>query len=95
MSLSIIISWLAIIIIFFVHHSIAASRTKKNWQLNLEDFLKIITSAYGIVSGVNIIYKVATSQHLMVILGNDTITLFVGASVVIWLSLQQMLKPSI
>jgi hypothetical protein len=93
MSQSILISWIVVIVLFIGCRMIITSRLRKNWQLNLEHFLNIITSAYGIVSGSNIIYKIATSQNLMKLLGDDTITLFVGASVVIWLSIQQMLKP--
>ena len=90
-----LVSWVVVILLFIAYRLTITFRSGRICQLRLEHFLSVITSAYGIVSGSNIIYKAVTTEQLMKLLGDDSITLFVGASVVIWLSIEQMLKPGI
>ncbi|AFY57360.1 hypothetical protein Riv7116_4953 [Rivularia sp. PCC 7116] len=87
MPLSALVCWVVIIIlvIFFQPEKIS--------QLNLEYFVNILIGGSGTLSGINIIYKVSNSPHLRNLLGYDAFTVFIGASVVIWMSIQQMLKP--
>lgn len=95
MSLSTLTYWIVIIIALAVCRVIITFHSRRKQQLKLEDFLKIITSSYAIVAAIRIIYKVVTSHNLMNLLGDDTITLFVGAFVLIWLSIKESLKISI
>ncbi len=92
MSQRTLIVWSVIIIFYIAWSLIIALYSGRHWQLGLTKFLSVITSAFGVISGSNIIYKAVTSQDLMRLLGDDTITLLVGASVVIWLSIEQILK---
>jgi hypothetical protein len=93
MSQRTLVVWIGINFLYIACNLISVVLSGRRWQLELTQFLSVITSAFGVVSGTNIIYKTVTSQQVRSLLGDDTITLLVGASVVIWLSIQQMLKP--
>ncbi|GAX41499.1 hypothetical protein NIES4075_24720 [Tolypothrix sp. NIES-4075] len=93
MSQRTLIFWIGIILFYIACNLVIAVFSGRPWQLGLTQFLRVIISAFGVVTGSSIIYKALTSQHLMRLLGDDTITLLVGASVVIWLSIEEILKP--
>lgn len=88
-----LIVWLVLIVVDVILKLIFSILAGKPLQLRLAQFVNVTTSAFGVVSGTSIIYQTITSQQLMRLLGDDTITLFVGATAVIWVSIQQMVKP--
>jgi hypothetical protein len=93
MSRSMIVSWIVVATLFIGRYLVTISRSGRNRQFKLQHFLNIVTNAASLVLGSKTIYTVMTSQNVMKLLGDDTITLCIGSSVVIWLSIQQMLKP--
>lgn len=86
-------AWLCLIVLVFAYHLIVRIRSGRGLQLELAQFVNVTTNALGVVSGCSIIHQTITSQQLMKLLGDDTITLFIGAAAIIWVSVQQMVKP--
>ncbi|MBD2436224.1 hypothetical protein [Nostoc sp. FACHB-110] len=78
-----------LIVVCVTYHLVVKIR-----KLSLAQFVNVTTSASGVIAGSSTIYTLITSQQVRSLLGEDVvITLFVGVAAVIWVSIQQMLKP--
>lgn len=95
MPLSVFVYSMVLSISFTICGVAIAARSGKRKQLKLEDFLKIFFSANAIILVIRLIYTVVTSQNLMNLLGDNITTLFVGAFVVIWVSIKESFTPFI
>ncbi|QKQ73487.1 hypothetical protein [Nostoc sp. TCL240-02] len=83
-----------LIVVCVTYHLVLKIYLGKPGKLSLVQFVNVTTSAFSIISGGSTIHTLITSQQVRSLLGDDiVITLFVGVAAVIWVSIQQMLKP--
>ncbi len=87
-----LILWTILILFIFVAYFIHTHRKKKRYNLGLTEFVNTAMSSYAVIVSSEVMYLAGTSQELKSLLGNEIVTLFVGAFAVIWVSIQQILK---
>ncbi len=93
-----LIVWISLTVVYITCHLVVAIYLGKPWQLSLPQFVTLTTSTFTVISGGSIIHQIITSQQLLQqltkLLSDDSIiTLFVGAATVIWVSIQEILRP--
>jgi len=87
-----LILWAILILFILAAYFIHRHRKKKCYELGLTEFVNTAMSSYAVIVSSELMYLAGTSQELKSLLGNDIVTLFVGALAVIWVSIQQILK---
>lgn len=73
---------------------VVAVRYKRNKKLdiNLTEFVSLLLATLGIVSSCELLHKAFTIEALKEILGQDIVTLIIGAIVVLWISVNEVKK---
>lgn len=87
-----LIGWIAALIVVAVALVIVCFLRGERHKFGLVEFVNLALALFGIISSVSLINLGFTSSQLITLLGTDIITLFVGATAVIWVSIQQILQ---
>ncbi len=70
-------------------------RRRKQLDIELSEFIGLIASVLGIISSCQLLYKAFTLEALRNLLGQDTVTLIVGAIALIWVAVKEVWKAMI
>ncbi|MUL35867.1 hypothetical protein [Gloeocapsopsis dulcis] len=73
---------------------VVAVRWKRKTRLDIElsEFIGLVLAVLGVISSCQLLYKALTLQALKDLLGQDIVTLVIGAIAVIWVSVKEVWK---
>lgn len=76
-----------VVVVVFVRY-----KRRKRFDLELSEFIRLVAAVLSVSSSCQLLYKAFTLQALQALLGQDTVTLIIGALALIWVSAQEVWK---
>jgi LPXTG-motif cell wall-anchored protein len=87
--------WAGLTAVVVVAVVLVRYKRRKRLDIELSEFIGLVAAVLGVVSSCQLLYKAFTLQALQDLLGQDIVTLIIGAIAVIWVSAKEVWKALI
>lgn len=87
-----LLAWAGITAVVVLMVVVVRWKRKKRLDIELSEFVGLVLAVLGVISSCQLLYKALTLQALRDLLGQDIVTLVIGAIAVTWVSVKEVWK---